>query len=299
MIGITYGIRPYGGHPMGWTSPFVLALLGAGRLPARRVRRRSRRASRDPMFRLPLFRIRAFTFGVLSSFLVRGRPRRADVHADHLAAGHLAARSTATASRRRRSGPGIYMLPLTVGLPARRARSRASSPTATARARSRPAGCSARRSASCCSTLLPVDFAYPVFAGDPAPDGPLDGRVRLAEPRGGDEQPAGAAPRRRRRHEPDLPELRAGALDRHLLHADDRRALRARCPHTLTAGLEAHGVPARDGRRTSRTCRRSRCCSRRSSATTRSQQLIGPHVARAPVRGERRRAQRPRLLPAT
>ena len=35
---------------------------------------------------------------------LRGRPRRADVHADHLAAGHLAARSTATPSRRRRCG---------------------------------------------------------------------------------------------------------------------------------------------------------------------------------------------------
>jgi MFS family permease len=68
MIGITYGIRPYGGHPMGWTSPFVLGVLAAGvvllaafaiietRVPA-------------PMFHLELFRIRAFTFGVLSSFL--------------------------------------------------------------------------------------------------------------------------------------------------------------------------------------------------------------------------------------
>jgi len=30
MIGITYGIRPYGGHPMGWMNPFVLATLLAG-----------------------------------------------------------------------------------------------------------------------------------------------------------------------------------------------------------------------------------------------------------------------------
>ena len=28
MVGITYGIQPYGGHTMGWTSPFVLAMLG-------------------------------------------------------------------------------------------------------------------------------------------------------------------------------------------------------------------------------------------------------------------------------
>src|ERR1700686_5378981 len=32
MVGITYGIQPYGGHTMGWTSPFVLAMLVAGTL---------------------------------------------------------------------------------------------------------------------------------------------------------------------------------------------------------------------------------------------------------------------------
>src|SRR4029077_13512163 len=30
MIGITYGIQPYGGHTMGWTSPFVLTMLLGG-----------------------------------------------------------------------------------------------------------------------------------------------------------------------------------------------------------------------------------------------------------------------------
>ena len=30
MIGITYGIQPYGGHDMGWTSPFVLTMLFGG-----------------------------------------------------------------------------------------------------------------------------------------------------------------------------------------------------------------------------------------------------------------------------
>jgi MFS family permease len=68
MIGITYGIRPHGGSSMGWHSPFVLACLGAGVallgcFAGVEVR------SRAPMFQLGLFRIRAFTFGVLSSFL--------------------------------------------------------------------------------------------------------------------------------------------------------------------------------------------------------------------------------------
>ena len=68
MIGITYGIRPYGSQPMGWHSPFVLACLASGvaLLAAFAV---VESVVPDPMFRLSLFRIRAFTFGVLSSFL--------------------------------------------------------------------------------------------------------------------------------------------------------------------------------------------------------------------------------------
>ena len=31
LVGITYGLQPYGGHTMGWTSPTVLAGLGARR----------------------------------------------------------------------------------------------------------------------------------------------------------------------------------------------------------------------------------------------------------------------------
>ena len=68
LVGITYGIVPYGGHTMGWTSPFVLSMLGGGvvvlgifgyietKVPA-------------PMFRLPLFRIRAFAGGNFASLL--------------------------------------------------------------------------------------------------------------------------------------------------------------------------------------------------------------------------------------
>ncbi|HEX5175201.1 MAG TPA: MFS transporter [Gaiellaceae bacterium] len=68
MIGITYGIRPYGDHPMGWTSPFVDLCLAAGAALLALFALVEVR-SPAPMFRLGLFRIRAFTFGVLSSFL--------------------------------------------------------------------------------------------------------------------------------------------------------------------------------------------------------------------------------------
>jgi MFS family permease len=68
MVAVTYGIRPYGDHSTGWGSPRVLALLGAGVALLVAFVLIERRA-RDPMFRLPLFRIRAFTFGTLSTFL--------------------------------------------------------------------------------------------------------------------------------------------------------------------------------------------------------------------------------------
>jgi MFS family permease len=68
MVGVTYGIRPYGGHPMGWESPFVLAALGVGLLLLAAFVVIEARVA-EPMFQLDLFRIRPFTFGVLSSFL--------------------------------------------------------------------------------------------------------------------------------------------------------------------------------------------------------------------------------------
>jgi MFS family permease len=68
MISVTYGIRPAGHSPTGWGSLRVLTLLGAGLASLVFFVFAERRAT-DPMFRLPLFRIRAFTFGTLSTFL--------------------------------------------------------------------------------------------------------------------------------------------------------------------------------------------------------------------------------------
>jgi MFS family permease len=68
MTSVTFGIRPYGGNATGWTSPRVLGLLGGGfALLAAFVVIEGR--VENPMFRLSLFRIRAFTFGTLSTFL--------------------------------------------------------------------------------------------------------------------------------------------------------------------------------------------------------------------------------------
>ena len=68
MVAVTYGIRPYGAAATGWGNPVTDALLAGGVASlAGFVLVESR--VREPMFRLRLFRIRAFTFGTLSTFL--------------------------------------------------------------------------------------------------------------------------------------------------------------------------------------------------------------------------------------
>jgi EmrB/QacA subfamily drug resistance transporter len=68
LVGITYGIQPYGGHTMGWTDPFVLAALIGGAVVLAMFCLVETQAA-DPMFQLRLFRIRAFTAGNLASLL--------------------------------------------------------------------------------------------------------------------------------------------------------------------------------------------------------------------------------------
>src|SRR5450755_1655346 len=68
LTGIVYSLLPYGGHPTGWTNPYVLTAIFGGivvlvlfgwvetKVPA-------------PMFRLNLFKIRAFTAGNIAGLL--------------------------------------------------------------------------------------------------------------------------------------------------------------------------------------------------------------------------------------
>ena len=68
LVGITYGIQPYGGHTMGWTSPLVLTgLLGGAALLVAFCFIELR--VKQPMFDLHLLRIRAFAFGSLATLL--------------------------------------------------------------------------------------------------------------------------------------------------------------------------------------------------------------------------------------
>src|SRR4029453_13902077 len=68
LVAITYGIQPYGGHTMGWTSPLVAGLLLGGMAPLGLVLV-VERGSHDPLFHLDLFRIRAFSAGNLAGLL--------------------------------------------------------------------------------------------------------------------------------------------------------------------------------------------------------------------------------------
>ena len=69
LVGITYGLEPYGGHAMGWTSPFVLSMIFGG-LAALIVFGVVETKVAEPMFRLSLFRIRAFAAGNLANLMV-------------------------------------------------------------------------------------------------------------------------------------------------------------------------------------------------------------------------------------
>ena len=161
MIGITYGIQPYARHALGWTNPRVLTELGVG-VALLLVFVVLETRERYPMFRLPLFRIRAFTFGVMASFLsaiARGGlmfmliiwlqgiwlPRH----------GYSFAQTPLWA--------GIYMLPLTLGFliagPA--------SGYLSDRYGARPfatGGMLAAAASFLLLELLPIDFPYPAFA---------------------------------------------------------------------------------------------------------------------------------------
>jgi len=68
LVAITYGIQPYGGHSTGWTSPWVLAGLigGAGLLIVFGI---VETKIPQPMFRMSLFKIRAFAAGNIASLM--------------------------------------------------------------------------------------------------------------------------------------------------------------------------------------------------------------------------------------
>jgi MFS family permease len=67
LVGITYGLMPYGGQPMGWTNPWVLiAIIGGVALLVVFVWVETKVA--EPLFRISLFKIRPFAAGNIANF---------------------------------------------------------------------------------------------------------------------------------------------------------------------------------------------------------------------------------------
>jgi MFS family permease len=161
MVAVTYGIRPAGGHSTGWTSPRVIALL-AGAVVSFAVFAVAEQRVTDPMFRLPLFRIRAFTFGTLSTFL-SAVARGGLMFMLIIWLQGIWLPEHGYSFERTPLWAGIYMLPLTVGM-------LVAGPTSgylSDRFGARPfatAGMLAAAASFGLLMLLPTDFRYPEFA---------------------------------------------------------------------------------------------------------------------------------------
>ena len=139
MVGITYGIEPYGGHAMGWTNPVVLVELGVGRallLVALLLHRGAHATSRcsdcsssrsgpSPPASSPASWLRSSRGGLMFMLIIWLQGIWLPLHGYSFAVTPLWA--------------GIAMIPLTVGLAHRRPDRRASCPTATAPGPSPPA----------------------------------------------------------------------------------------------------------------------------------------------------------------
>ena len=68
LTGIVYSLLPYGGHPTGWTNPWVLTGIFGG-IVILVIFGWVETKVAAPMFRLGLFKIRAFTFGNIAGLL--------------------------------------------------------------------------------------------------------------------------------------------------------------------------------------------------------------------------------------
>jgi MFS family permease len=161
MIGITYGIQPYGHHTMGWTSPKVIAEIGGGILILLAFCVIETRVE-QPMFHLDLFKVRAFTAGNFASLLSGiGRGGLQFVLIIWLQGIYLPRHGYSFADTP--LWAGIYLLPLVAGMlfagPIAGALSDRMGPRPFA-----VAGMALAALSFLLLSLLPVNFSYPVFA---------------------------------------------------------------------------------------------------------------------------------------
>jgi len=240
MVSITYGIRPYGGHATGWTSPRVLGLLSAGVVSLIAFVLIERRAH-DPMFRLSLLRIRAFTFGTLSSFLAAiARGGLMFMLIIWLQGIWLPEHGYSFADTPLHAG--IYMLPLTLGILVSGPTSGYLSDRFGARGFA-TAGMIGAAASFVLLWLLPTDFSYPTFALVLLFNGitmglfasPNRAAVMNSLPAG--DRGAGGGMNQTFQNSAQV--LSVGIFFSLMI-----AGLASTLPHTLASGLEAHGVSA-------------------------------------------------------
>jgi len=240
MIAVTYGIRPYGDSATGWGSPRVLILVASGVLSLVAFVLIERRVT-DPMFRLPLFKIRAFTFGTLSTFLsavARGglmfmliiwlQGIWLPLHGYDFTDTPLYA--------------GIYILPLTIGMLIAGPTSGYLSDRFGARGFA-TGGMIGAAVAFFLLALLPIDFPYPLFALFLFLNGVSMGMFASPNRAGvmnslppGDR---GAGGGMNQTFQNSAQVLSVGIFFTLMI-----LGLSATLPHTMASGLEAHGVSA-------------------------------------------------------
>ncbi len=68
LVGVTYGLMPYGSDPMGWSNPWVIASIVIGIALLITFPFIENRV-KNPMFRMDLFKIKAFTYANSAGFL--------------------------------------------------------------------------------------------------------------------------------------------------------------------------------------------------------------------------------------
>jgi MFS family permease len=245
MVAVTYGIRPYGSSATGWGSPKVLILIASG-IASLIVFSFIERRVENPMFRLPLFRIRAFTFGTLSTFLsaiARGGLMFILIiwlqgiwlpqHGYDFTDTPLWA--------------GIYILPLTTGM-------LLAGPTSgflSDRFGARPFATGGMLGAAVSFfllALLPTDFPYPLFAAILFLNGVSMGMFASPNRAGvmnslppGDR---GAGGGMNQTFQNSAQVLSIGIFFTLMIIG-----LAATLPHAMASGLEAHGIPAASAQR--------------------------------------------------
>jgi len=240
LIAITNGIRPYGGHPTGWTNPWIIGGLIGG-VVMLIVFCVFETKIAEPMFQMSLFKIRAFAAGNAASLLgsiARGGLQFMLViwlagiwlplHGYDFAVTPLWA--------------GIYMLPLTAGFLI----AGPISGTLSDRYGPRLFATAGLLLAALCFVglmLLPVDFPYPLFAllifGNGVGSGlfasPNTSAIMSAVPA----RHRGSASGMRSTFQNSGMALSIGIFFSLMI-----AGLASSLPKTLTSGLTAQGVPA-------------------------------------------------------